>query len=279
MKPHAELPEHRKAATIFNATLDVASRRVAHYLDGDSGAPSEIKRNTMKQLITFALGLIAFLVPCARAAVSTGPLTNAANGHVYYLLSTNSWTRAEKEAVSLGGHLVTINDEAEQTWVYSKFGSNEVWIGLSDREVEGTFQWVSGETSTYRNWDPGEPNNAISGNNNQDYVHIYSNTNSIVSRRGKWDDRSETEAFALGFKGVVEVIPEIVAQAVMFTAVQIAWPTQTTNSYQIQWSSLLNTNDWFNLGSPIQGTGSTNYYFDSTRGVNKKFYRVLTLQP
>lgn len=233
----------------------------------------------MKQLIKFALAFMVFAGPRAYAAVLVGPLTNAANGHIYYLLSTNSWTVAEAEAVSLGGHLVTINDDAEQKWVYSAFGSNEVWIGLTDRDVEGTFQWVSGETSTYRNWDPGEPNNAVSGNNNQDYVHIYSNTNTTVSRRGKWDDRSETESFALSFKGIVEVVPGIAAQVSVFKAVEIAWTTQTTNSYQIQWSSSLNTNDWFNLGSAIQGTGSTNYYFDSTRGSDKRFYRVLILQP
>ena len=53
---------------------------------------------------------MSFTVPHARAAVLAGPLANAANGHVYYLLSTNSWTLAEAEAVNLGGHLVTIND-------------------------------------------------------------------------------------------------------------------------------------------------------------------------
>lgn len=233
----------------------------------------------MKRLTTFALALLVFTVPGVHAAVEVGPRTNAANGHVYYLLTTNNWTLAEAEAVKLGGHLVTINDDAEQTWVYSTFGSNEVWIGLTDRNVEGTFEWVSGETSTYRNWDPGEPNNAVSGNGNQDYVHIYANTNSTVSRRGKWDDRSETESFAASFKGVVEVIPGLAAQVAIFPAVEIAWPTQTTNSYQIQWSSSLNTNDWFNLGIPIQGTGSTNHYLDSTRTAVKRFYRVLTLHP
>ena len=233
----------------------------------------------MKQLVTFALALMALFVPHAHAAVLAGPLTNAANGHLYYLLSTNSWTLSEAEAVSLGGHLVTINDAAEQAWVYSTFGANELWIGLTDRDVEGTFQWVSGETSTYRNWDPGEPNNAASGNYNQDYIHIYSNTYSNASKRGFWDDRSETESFALSFHGVVEVIPGMASQVSLFPAVEIAWTTQTTNSYQIQWSSSLNTNDWFNLGSAIQGTGLTNYYFDSTRGANKRFYRVLTVQP
>ena len=42
-------------------------------------------------------------VPGARAAVLAGPITNAANGHLYYLLSANTWTASEAEAVGLGG--------------------------------------------------------------------------------------------------------------------------------------------------------------------------------
>ena len=224
------------------------------------------------------LALVIFTAPGARAAVLAGPLTNAANGHAYYLLSPLSWTANEAEAVSLGGHLVTINDEAEQQWIANTFlplaGTHYLWIGLTDRDVEGTYQWVSGETSIYRNWQTGEPNNAVSGNYNQDYVHIYP-TNDAAA--GKWDDRSETEAATATAYGIAEVIPGVTSQVAIFPAVEIAWTTQTTNSYQIQWSSAPNTNNWFSLGAPIQGTGSTNYYFDSTRGQDKRFYRVLTL--
>ena len=60
-------------------------------------------------------------VPGAGAAVLAGPITNAANGHAYYLLTTNTWTQSENEAIALGGHLVTINDDAENDWVYDTF--------------------------------------------------------------------------------------------------------------------------------------------------------------
>jgi glucose/arabinose dehydrogenase len=82
------------------------------------------------------------------------------NGKEYRLTTTaKSWTGAQAEAQSVGGNLVTINDAAEETWLKQTFGdTNTLWIGLTDRATEGNFQWVNGETTTYRNWKPGEPN-------------------------------------------------------------------------------------------------------------------------
>lgn len=229
----------------------------------------------MLRLITLALALSAPVWPQANAAVIDGPFTNAANNHVYYLLSTNSWTAAQAEAVSLGGHLATINDAAEQQWISNTFlpraGSHRLWIGLTDRDIQGTFLWGSGETSAYRNWFAGEPNNSSV---EQGFVHIYPTNEARV---GFWNDVAESQA--ADYYAIAEVIPGVPTHITLFRAVEIAWPTQTTNRYQIQWSSVLNTNEWFHLGSPIQGTGSTNYHLDSIREADRRFYRVLTLPP
>ncbi len=90
------------------------------------------------------------------------------NGNQYRLTNAaKTWDQAQSEAQAAGGNLVTINDSAEETWLKQTFGSNEgFWLGLTDRRVEGQFEWVNGETSTYRNWAPGEPNNY---NGDQDY--------------------------------------------------------------------------------------------------------------
>jgi lectin-like protein len=94
-------------------------------------------------------------VPGARAAVLAGPLTNAANGHTYYLLSADTWTASEAEARGLGGHLVTINDAAENQWVLNSFSPltgvpyASLWIGLNDAANEGQFVWASGEPVTF----------------------------------------------------------------------------------------------------------------------------------
>ena len=55
------------------------------------------------------------------AGILSGPAINPGPGHTYYLLTQNTWTASEAEAVTLGGHLVTINDSAENDWVLNTF--------------------------------------------------------------------------------------------------------------------------------------------------------------
>jgi len=149
-------------------------------------------------------------VPGARAAVLAGPITNAANGHAYYLLSNTTWTASEAEAVGLGGHLVTINDAAENQWVLNTFFPltgvpyASLWIGLNDAANEGQFVWASGEPVTFTYWYPGEPNN-LGG---EDYATIRHPSESAPT--GSWNDLSDTSGLenptAPTF-GVVELSP------------------------------------------------------------------------
>ena len=68
--------------------------------------------------------------------------------------------QAEAWCVSHGAQLATI-DSAYQTEGLRKLlprGSKPL-IGLNDIVTEGTWGWVDGSMSSYRNWKPGEPNN------------------------------------------------------------------------------------------------------------------------
>ena len=134
---------------------------------------------------------LALIPAAAMAAVQVGPVVNPANGHQYYLLSQNTWTGAEAEAIGMGGHLVTINDGAENTWVWNTFApyGHPLWIGLSDAAQEGTFVWASGEAATYFNWWGSEPNN-LGG------VEHYVEMNNLV-----WNDNINGQSFL----AVVEV--------------------------------------------------------------------------
>jgi hypothetical protein len=115
------------------------------------------------------------------------------NGHFYLLNPNATWETSQASAQAIGGNLVTINDAAEEQWLRNTFSLTEgFWIGLTDKVTEGNFQWISGETSTYRNWAAGEPNN---WNGNEDYTAM----NYSGSRQ--WNDSSSTATM----RGLVEI--------------------------------------------------------------------------
>lgn len=133
-----------------------------------------------------------------------GAIINPSNGHSYYLTSTPSWPAAEAEAISLGGHLVTIRSAAENAWLFATFvegrtqaccrGVFNPWIGFSDAIAEGTFAWSSGEPVTYTNWKPNEPNN-LGG---EDYARFDFGSG--------WNDVPSTSENTR--HAIVEVVPE-----------------------------------------------------------------------
>ena len=144
----------------------------------------------------WAYGVMAWVIFMAGFSVSASAgivqtETNPANGHVYYMLTASSWTGAEAEAISLGGHLVTINNADENSWVISMFGGDDyaLWIGLNDVAEEGTFVWTSGEPFVYGSsfdsppWAEFEPGAESSG---YDYVNIHMGNH--PTSPGLWND-------------------------------------------------------------------------------------------
>jgi Ca2+-binding RTX toxin-like protein len=111
----------------------------------------------------------------------------------YYLTTATTWTDAEAQAVAMGGHLVTVNDATENLFLVNTFGTESLWIGYTDAAVEGQWEWVSGETSTYTNWAPGQPDNYLGS---QDYAR-YTNYQSL----GNWDDLDNNQ----NLRGIVEI--------------------------------------------------------------------------
>jgi hypothetical protein len=155
------------------------------------------------------------------AAVISGPLSNSANGHLYFLLSSNTWTAAQAEAQTLGGHLVTLSDAAEDAWVFTNFANasgiaRHYWIGLNDTNAEGVFQWVTGEPFTYTNWASGEPNNG-GGLNQEDWVFVLKPGSAGAGAWNDSPDRADTGISTDLILAVAEVstlptVPVIFAQ-------------------------------------------------------------------
>ncbi|XP_041857542.1 perlucin-like [Melanotaenia boesemani] len=77
-----------------------------------------------------------------------------------YLLSTKSgsWDQGREDCRGRGADLVVIDNDEEQKFL-SAFVKGNCWIGLSDKETEGTWKWVDGTTLTLKNWDTNQPDN------------------------------------------------------------------------------------------------------------------------
>lgn len=121
----------------------------------------------------------------------------------------------EEYAKELGGHIATINDAEENNFLtgylnnyvlnpslfnsqypnfnfmdfyYPTYVDAAVNIGLNDFSQEGKYEWISGESSNYTNWDSGEPNNS---SYNYNYNKNISPSNFVcLNRNGKWIDSS-----------------------------------------------------------------------------------------
>jgi hypothetical protein len=148
-------------------------------------------------------------------AVASGPLLNTTNGHFYFLLQPGTWADAQTTAQSLGGNLVTINDAAEQSFVYNNFATNggvgrNIWLGYHDPAHDAltgpahaaNFVWVDGSTPAYTNWNTGEPNNF---NHAQFFAYVMA---PHWGTNGLWDDNEGTglvDRFGAQSQGVVEI--------------------------------------------------------------------------
>ncbi|MBH30494.1 MAG: hypothetical protein CMG71_00705 [Candidatus Marinimicrobia bacterium] len=106
----------------------------------------------------------------------------SSGGNSYWVSkSSATWASAKSTsaAEATNGHLVTIQNATENSIVldaYKRKGT--VWIGFSDSETEGTWEWVTGEWVTYTNWDTNEPNNSGGA---EDVAEMWASD-------GKWND-------------------------------------------------------------------------------------------
>jgi hypothetical protein len=193
-------------------------------------------------------GLVALLLlatALARANPISPLIINPHNHHSYLLLDAATWKDSEAQAVTLGGHLATVRNKAEEDWIFKMFGAyggqqRLLWIGLSDIPKKFHYSWSSGESVSYTDWAPGEPNNA--GPHGEDYAAIYYPNHSQANQWNDWADRT-TDPIGLPMNGVVEITPPQASSAATngnnFIVVQINPALIITNnagSIQLEWS-------------------------------------------
>ncbi|KAM9459827.1 uncharacterized protein ACWYII_011246 [Salvelinus alpinus] len=76
----------------------------------------------------------------------------------YYISSeVKSWDESRQDCIERGADLVIINSKEEQTFLTNL--NKRVWIGLTDKDKEGTWKWVDGTTLTTSYWSGKQPDN------------------------------------------------------------------------------------------------------------------------
>uniref|UniRef100_A0AAQ6IDK2 C-type lectin domain-containing protein n=1 Tax=Anabas testudineus TaxID=64144 RepID=A0AAQ6IDK2_ANATE len=100
-----------------------------------------------------------------------------------YFLSTKSgsWTTGREDCRTRGADLVVIHSAEEQVKCVFMF---DTWIGLNDRDKEGTWKWVDGTPLTVTYWASKEPNNGNADGNvaEEDCVKV------LGSQSSNWND-------------------------------------------------------------------------------------------
>ncbi|XP_076603713.1 CD209 antigen-like protein C [Chaetodon auriga] len=80
--------------------------------------------------------------------------------HACYFLSNEpgSWDKGREDCRDRGADLVVVNSHEEEIFLTALTKKN-VWIGLSDRDEEGTWKWVDGSPLTLTYWPAAQPDN------------------------------------------------------------------------------------------------------------------------
>jgi formylglycine-generating enzyme required for sulfatase activity len=108
-------------------------------------------------------------------------------GRFEFVSAALTWPGASAAAVVRGGYLATFRDAAELAEAMAQVGPslpgdlNGFWIGATDRAVEGSWRWVTGEAFGFAKWATGEPNDL----NNSDYAAVAGDAS---GEEGKWYD-------------------------------------------------------------------------------------------
>jgi hypothetical protein len=133
-------------------------------------------------------------------------LSNEEISSLYALESQNSqfqiiegnftWDEAKADAETRGGRLAIINTPEKNSTVMALGGNWSIaHIGLTDREVEGEWNWIDGTPLTWNDWMLGEPNDK----GGEDVA-------SIIKNRGWNDEWVERDGQIVRFPYILEIL-------------------------------------------------------------------------
>ncbi len=143
--------------------------------------------------------LIVYLLQ-ASLAHAGGKVLNPANGHWYELVDrpfTLTWTQCRDSAFSLGGHLATIANSSENTFVIGLDGPiGAIFLGGSGVS-DGGWHWISGEPfGAFNAWNSGEP----SSGPGEDFLELFKSGPATGTWNNVPDNTNEATSFCVEYE-------------------------------------------------------------------------------
>jgi len=115
----------------------------------------------------------------ASATASKSAVVFAGNGHRYEVINKSmTWTKAKEDCEKRGGYLATITSKEEQEFIkdlIKKSKAASYWLGGYREDKD--WKWVTGETFSFTNWLPGQPDNT---GGHENYL--------MCVKQGQWND-------------------------------------------------------------------------------------------
>ncbi len=159
---------------------------------------------------------------------------------------------ARSKAASIGGRLPVIKTTAQNTFIQSKLGTGNAWVGI--RRSGSNWVWDNNAYASYFNWAAGEPNN---------YGGV-EHCAAMYGHSGQWND-----ANCANYNWCIAEIPCAGLNVYLATNDQVSLnATAEVNSTRLEWTN--NTgykNDFFTVEKENQTSGN----FEQLELVNNKY--------
>ncbi|XP_028315752.1 C-type lectin domain family 4 member M-like isoform X2 [Gouania willdenowi] len=107
-------------------------------------------------LVLLCCGLLCFIQALLNIALRLAPMGSSQQ-------ERKNWDDSRRHCRQEEADLVIINSRAEQAFLSGLTAS--AWVGMTDRDQEGTWLWVDGTAVSYDGllWAPGQPDDSLGG--------------------------------------------------------------------------------------------------------------------
>jgi hypothetical protein len=191
----------------------------------------------------------SFFVGCVEVAFGQ-------NSNYEVIEGNFTWHEAKVDAEARGGHLATITSLSEQHDIQELMRNTALphfWLGATDEETEGKWEWITGETWDFTNWNAREPSNDLGDGH---YLNIWNNN--VGHSKYFWNDW--TANITMGY--ILEIAPKNIITSQPQSG---SYAKGSTIVIKIEIDDFYESPfiQWFKNGQPLLGENTNNLTLES----------------